>query len=96
MPANVYFTPLGEAAETTDIQKISRILLETVIEREKVGLAAQIPLKVHCGEHKNLTYLIPENYFGIIDFLKEGNIPTFAYAEQIGLGATRYHLDEMG
>lgn len=90
MTSNVYFTALEQSTETMEIQKISKRLLETVIEREKIKLASKIPLKVHFGEQKNVTFLCSENYLGIIDFLNERNIPSQYMETCVLYGGQRY------
>lgn len=72
--SNVYFKPVGPKASEEEISRAARAVLETLVEREKWELAAHIPLKVHFGEKGNHTYLKPEVYNGIIDFLESRGI----------------------
>jgi uncharacterized protein len=74
MSADVYFSPLEPGATTEQVQQISKRLLETVVEKENIALETTVPLKVHFGEPKNVTFIRPENYHGIIDYLREHNI----------------------
>ena len=64
--SNVYFIPAGTCAKEASVR-----LLKAVLEREQVVLANQVPIKVHFGEKGNRTYLKPEMYDGLIDFLQE-------------------------
>jgi uncharacterized protein len=72
--SNVYFTPIYAYTETQRIQQASQKLLETLIAKEGVQLAPYVPLKVHFGEKGNKTFISPENFDGIIDYLQEHNI----------------------
>jgi len=69
--ANVYFLPLKEHASQEEIAQGARAVLKTLLQREPVSLSPELPLKVHFGEQGNRTYLAPELYDGIIDFLQE-------------------------
>jgi hypothetical protein len=42
-----------------------------LIEQEGITLRRKIPLKVHFGEKGNVTFLKPEIFDGIIDYLEE-------------------------
>ena len=63
--SNVYFIPAGSCAKEASVR-----LLQAILERENVTLADQVPIKVHFGEKGNRTYLKPEMYDGLIDFLQ--------------------------
>ena len=50
----------------------------------------KVPLKVHFGEDKNVTFIKPENYLGIIEYLKQKEIDS-CYMETSALyGGQRY------
>jgi uncharacterized Fe-S center protein len=72
--SNVYFKAINSYSETQEIQNASRKLLETLVEKESVQLEPYVPLKVHFGEKGNQTFISPENFEGIIDYLKEHEI----------------------
>lgn len=67
--SNVYFIPAGECAGEASVR-----LLKALVEQEGVVLGQKIPLKVHFGEKGNRTYLKPEVYDGLIDFLQAQGI----------------------
>ena len=71
--SNVYFIPLTEYDEINLSLQLRR-LLETVIDKEQVRLADEIPLKVHFGERGNTTYIKPGCYQGVIDYLNENDV----------------------
>lgn len=71
--SNVYFIPLTEYDEAT-LSKNLRVLLETVIDKEGVQLAEEVPIKVHFGEKGNTTYIKPGCYQGVIDYLLDHDI----------------------
>ena len=90
MNSDVYYKRIDSATDIETIQAISKQLLDTIIEKEDITLEKKVPLKVHFGEHKNVTYLKPENYLGIIDYLQARNIKT-SYIETSALyGGKRY------
>lgn len=72
--STVYFTPIHAYSETQRIQQASKKLLETLIAKESLQLASYVPMKVHFGEKGNNTFIAPENFNGIIDYLQEHNI----------------------
>jgi uncharacterized Fe-S center protein len=72
--ANVYFKKINSNTSTKEIQEITKNLLKKIIKDEKITLEKSIPLKVHFGEKGNTTFIKPNNYEGIIDFLKSNNI----------------------
>lgn len=67
--ANVYLTRISSYSETKHVSKAARALLETLLLKENVNLEKNIALKVHFGEHGNITYISPKNFDGIIGFL---------------------------
>lgn len=72
--SNVYFKSVSANASPEEISSAARIVLETLVDQEKISLAGYIPLKVHFGEKGNRTWLKPELYNGIIDFFSERSI----------------------
>lgn len=90
MRSNVYYSKIDSSIDTKAIQKISNNLLSTIINKENIELEKEIPLKVHFGEQKNVTYIKPENYLGIIDFLKEKNIESSYMETCVLYGGQRY------
>ena len=69
--SNVYFVPVAHNAAAETLSKIGRQLLETIVQKENITLEKEIPLKLHFGEKGNHTYLKPEIFDPIIDFLEE-------------------------
>ncbi len=57
MATDVYFKRIDSGTDIKTIQEISKQLLDTIIEKEKIVLEKKIPLKVHFGEQKNVTFL---------------------------------------
>jgi hypothetical protein len=68
---NVYFKQITTKDE---IHADAEELLRTIVEKEGILLERKIPIKVHFGEEKNVTYISPTYYEGIIDYLKENGI----------------------
>lgn len=69
--SKVYFKEIDSYLKTQEISKSAQCLLERLIEEENLKLKDKIPLKVHFGASGNTTYIGPDNYNGIIDFLEE-------------------------
>lgn len=90
MNSNVYYTKIDSSTELKTIQEITRHLLDVVIAKEGVVLQNKIPLKVHFGEAKNVTYLKSDNYLGIIDYLKERDIESCYIETNVLYGGQRY------
>lgn len=71
--SKVYYIPFTEYNEA-DLSTHLRRLLETVIDKEGLELAEEVPLKVHFGEKGNTTYISPACFEGVIDYLKDHSI----------------------
>ena len=71
--SDVYFLPLADA-EDAEISAAAAKLLEHILEAENIELSEYVPLKVHCGEAGNRTFIRPECYNGVIDALEKRNI----------------------
>ena len=74
MSSDVYYHKVDPGADAQTIQGITKRLLDTLIGEQGVTLSRKIPLKVHFGEKGNVTFLKPETYDGIIDYLEERDI----------------------
>lgn len=90
MSSNVYYKKINSSTSTEDIQKISKELLEVIVQKENINLETKIPLKVHFGEKKNQTFIKSENYLGIIEFLKEREIESSYMETSVLYGGQRY------
>ena len=71
--SNVYFLPLSDAGHA-EISDAAAELLEHIITAENITFEECVPLKVHCGEAGNRTFISPDCYNGIIDRLEKRNI----------------------
>lgn len=71
--SHVYFVK-HEQFVPEEVSELAKGLLQTVVDREAVLLAEEIPLKVHFGERGNVTYIPPTAFRGVIDFLQERGI----------------------
>jgi len=69
----VYFSKINSYSKTEKINKMSKKLLAKV----DPGFSGTVPLKVHFGEKGNITFIGPENYEGIISYLKEKKCEPF-------------------
>lgn len=90
MSSNVYYKKINSETPVKTVQAITQELLQTIITKEKVKLEKKVPMKVHYGEHKNVTFVKSENYEGIINFLEERNIETAYIETSVLYGGKRY------
>lgn len=74
--SKVFFCPVDNK-NINDVSNLARRLMEKVIEDGKITLGKEIPLKVHPGEPGNISYIKPQNYNGIIDYLLDKDIKTY-------------------
>jgi len=72
--ANVYFIPIDTINDTAAVRQAAVDILDRMIAAENIALKKFVPLKVHFGEKGNTTFIRPENYDGIIDYLQERRI----------------------
>ncbi|MBN2526088.1 MAG: DUF362 domain-containing protein [Deltaproteobacteria bacterium] len=90
MTSTVYFTPVSERTSVSAVQQISKALLDTLVSAEQIELRQKIPLKVHFGEPKNVTFIRPDNYQGIIDYLAERGVESCFMETSVLYGGQRY------
>jgi uncharacterized protein len=88
--STVYFKKIDK---TTDISQTTKQLLSIFIQKENIKLETEIPLKVHFGESGNKTFIKPQNYDGIIDYLEENNIKTSFIETNVMYGGKRHRKD---
>ncbi len=91
--SNVYYKKVSSQTTVEEIQAISKELLTTLVEKEGISLNKTIPLKVHFGEKGNHTFVKPENYLGLIDFLKERKIDSSYMETSVLYGGHRFKAD---
>ncbi len=91
--ANVYWMSLDGDNSVENVNRITKKLLETFVEKEAIELDKVIPLKVHFGEKGNHTYIKSENYLSIIDFLRERDIETSYMETSVMYGGQRHRRD---
>ncbi|MBO7088295.1 MAG: DUF362 domain-containing protein, partial [Lentisphaeria bacterium] len=68
--SDVYYIPYDPAAGTAGLSQAAARLLRTLLEKSGASLPPDLPLKVHFGEKGNRTYLKPEIYDGINDYVQ--------------------------
>lgn len=72
--AKVYLKRVAAYADTAAVNRAAVVVLREVVADSGTPLEKFIPLKVHCGELGNKTYIEARNFDGIIAFLKEREI----------------------
>lgn len=92
--SNVYFIPVAHNPGNEELSQVGRRLLETIVEKENITLAEEIPLKLHFGERGNFTFLKPEVYDGIIDFLEEKKIKSAFTETSVLYGGERFNCEK--
>lgn len=88
--SDVYYMKIDSNTTVEQVQSISQKLLQEIVLKEKIQLEKKIPLKVHFGEHKNVTFIRSENYLGIINYLQENNIDSSYIETSVLYGGKRY------
>lgn len=88
--SNVYFTKIDSKTKIDEIQELTKVLFQKIIDSEKIQLEKEIPMKVHFGEKKNNTFVRSENYLGLIDFLKSKGIDTSYMETSVLYGGQRF------
>ncbi len=88
--AKVYFHPVNEQTSVEEVQRITKSLLTRMLADKPMTLAKRIPLKVHVGEKGNDTYIRPQNYQGIIDFLVERGCEPYYTETSVLYAGERY------
>lgn len=76
----VYFKSVDSYQKTTEISHAAKELVARLVTDESFTFAPFVPFKVTFGEKGNTTFITPENFAGILDFLKEKHIDS-AYME---------------
>lgn len=71
--AKVFFKRITNK-DYKDLSDGARILLEKLVEEIDFKFEKHVPIKVHFGEKGNKTFIPPDCYMGIIDYLSEKNI----------------------
>ncbi|MEG2075162.1 MAG: DUF362 domain-containing protein [Victivallaceae bacterium] len=91
--SKVYFKALDCACNLTKVSAAAAELLAKFVDSESIKLGEVIPLKVHFGEKGNKTYLKPDNYFGIIDYLKSNGIKSSYMETSVLYGGERFERE---
>jgi uncharacterized protein len=87
---NVYFVAFNSSSTTEDRKIAAKRLLNEFVQKENIHLEKEIPLKVHFGEKGNVSYVKPENYDGIIDWLHEKQIKISFIESNVMYGGKRF------
>ena len=86
--ANVYFIPLKKA-DHAEISSAAAKLFEHIVTAENIPLEKHIPLKVHCGEAGNKTFISPHCYNGVLDCLQKREIASCFIETSVLYGGKR-------
>lgn len=86
--SNVYFIPLADAGHA-EISGAAAKLFNHILKEENITLAPEIPLKVHCGEMGNRTFISPDCYDGVLDELDARNIKSSFIETSVLYGGKR-------
>lgn len=88
----VYFIAIDKL-DYGQMSKAAAKLLETLVREENVTLAEKVPIKTHFGEKGNRTFIRPEAYNGIIDYLRKNNCEDRFLETTVLYGGKRYERD---
>jgi len=87
--SKVYFTPLADAPSAEAVSRAAKKLFDRIVEEENIALEKEIPLKVHCGEAGNRTFIPPGCFDGVIDRLAERGISSCFIETSVLYGGKR-------
>ena len=87
--SKVYFKKADSSLKPNEISNYAKRLLDTLLKRENIELSQGIPLKVHFGERGNTTFVKPEYYNGIIDYIENQNKKAYFIETNILYGGER-------
>ena len=90
--SKVYFIPLKNH-DYAATSAAARKLLETLISQEQIVINDKLPIKTHFGEKGNRTFIRPECYNGIIDYLEEHGVADRFLETTVLYGGKRYKRD---
>ncbi len=77
---NVYFKAVDSYSNTEGISLAAKTLLAKLVHDEGIELEKFVPLKVTFGEKGNRTFIKPDNFTGVLEYLKEQDVES-AYIE---------------
>ncbi len=91
MKKDVYFI-----RNSSDNKGSAKLLLDRLCSNRKLIFEDQVAIKVHFGEKGNVTYIKPDNYDGIIDYLQERDVITsFIETNVLYLGSRTTKTDHL-
>lgn len=73
----VYFHPVKNNPDTKEVSLWARKILEKLISQNNISLQKEIPLKIHPGQPGNISFIRPDNFNGIIDYLLHKKVKTY-------------------
>jgi uncharacterized Fe-S center protein len=91
--SKVYYRKIDSKTTVAEIQKITQELLSVIVSDQSLVLEKKIPLKVHFGEKGNHTFIKPEKFIGIVDFLKSRGIESCYIETSVMYGGQRHRRD---
>ena len=75
--SNVFFMPIDAYSKTADISAGAKLLLKKILDEQSIRFEQSVAVKVHVGEKGNVTFIRPENFDGIVDYLNEQGLDGF-------------------
>lgn len=87
--SKVYSKKADSSLKPNEISNYARGLVDTLLKRENIELSQGIPLEVHFGERGNTTFVKPEYYNGIIDYIENQNKKAYFIKTNILYGGER-------
>lgn len=72
--SKVYYKAISQHTDEKIMSDIAGDLFERIVYDEQISLGNEIPLKVHFGEKGNVTFVNPNCYNGVLDYLNNNKI----------------------
>ncbi|MDD4251319.1 MAG: DUF362 domain-containing protein [Candidatus ainarchaeum sp.] len=95
MTSGVYFIQISDYTETKKINDASLTLLKEIESENKIKFEKELPIKVHFGEKGNTTFIKPENYVSIINYLKTKTNPFYCETNVLYKGERTFSKTHM-
>jgi len=84
----IYFHRISRSEGVDAVSKSAQELLSKVITENKIVFNKKLPIKVHFGEPGNISFIKPDNFLGMISYIKEQGVDPF-YIETNTAGGPR-------
>ena len=94
MASEVFFHPLAHNSSNEERGNAGKAVLKALLKHHQLDLESEIPIKLHFGEKGNATYLKPEVYDPLIDFIEESGSSGYFTETSVLYGGERFNAQK--